>query len=618
MAFAVLASTAACAQCDQNYDWAVWDGFTGNSSTGTLVTDEGIVSVTMTANYNFTSSFGIFNYDAFTGFNGAPPNTQVPQTDWAIGPNGETTMCFSETVTNPVLLIASLGSSNHIVTLEFSTPYNVVYDGGGMTYPNDSTLIGEEGYAIIVFPGEFDCVTIYSTTPETYTNITWGLNPPLFDVTVDEVSSLCGSVTYTAYGGSSYAWSGGTDPDQATNTFNTSGTYVLTVTDDLGCTVLTSVPVDVPPGTTTTSTTSASACGSFDWNGDTYTQSGTYTFETLNSEGCDSIATLELTINESITTETSESACGSFEWNGDLYTESGTYTLETTTSSGCDSTATLHLTILTGSSASIDVTACDGYTAPDGALLSESGIHEALLVAANGCDSLLTITLTLNFSDHTFEPRLTCDPMDTDTTTFTYVNLSGCDSLHSIVPVQYPDSVRAQASFMTDPLQVEIPDGTMETHNMSVNANGFLWDFGDGSPAIDDSTASHTYSEPGMYSITLVVTNDLGCRDTATVRMLVHQDPLVFVPNCFTPNGDGLNDMFQAVFNGPRLLRDMELRIFNRWGEELLSLSDPEKAWNGTYNGEPAQDGIYPWRLRFRTLGDTRAREVRGHVTLLR
>lgn len=616
--FCALIGHTAHAQCDQNYDWAVWDGFTGNSSTGTVTTDGGTISVTMSANYGFTSSGGIFGYGYFSGFNGGPPDTTVPQTTWSVGPNGETTMCFSETVSNPVLLIASLGNGTEIVTLEFSTVYNVLFDGGGMTYPDNTTIIGQEGYTILVFPGELDCVTIYSSTPEIYTNITWGLNPPLFEVIVDEVSSTCGSVTYTASGGSTYAWSGGTDPDQATNTFNTSGTYVLTVTDDLGCNVVTSVPVDVPPGTTTTSTTVAAACGSFAWNGDTFTQSGTYTFVSLNAEGCDSVATLELTINESVSTSMSQSACGSFEWNGDLYTESGTYTLGTTTSAGCDSTATLQLTILSGSSATIDVTACDGYTATDGTLLTESGIHEALLVAANGCDSLLTIVLTLDFSERTYEPRLTCDPSDTDTITFTYVNLSGCDSLHSIVPVHYPDSLRAQASFTTDPAQVEIPDGTMETHNTSTNADGFLWDFGDGSPAIDDSAASHTYSEPGIYFITLVAINDLGCRDTATVQMLVYQDPLVFVPDCFTPNGDGLNESFQAVFNGPRLLRDMELRIFNRWGEELLTISDPERAWNGTYNGEPAQDGIYPWRLRFRTTGDSRAREVRGHVSLLR
>ncbi len=618
MTLAALMACTGLAQCDQNYDWAVWDGFTGNSSTGTVTTDMGTVSVTMTANYDFSYTPDIYGFGNFSGFAGYPPNATVPQTTWAVGANGETTMCFSGTVTNPVLLIASLGNDNEIVTLEFSTVYSTLYDGGGMTYPNDTTIVGQEGYTVLVFPGEFDCVTIYSSAPEFYTNITWGLNPPLFEVTVTEVSSMCGSVTYTASGGTSYAWSGGTDPDSPTNTFTTSGTYVLTVTDDLGCTVVTSVPVDVPPGTTTTSSTTAGACTSFSWNGSTYYESGTYTFGTTNAEGCDSIATLVLTINTTFNTETAQNACGSFEWNDEVYTESGDYTLETTTVGGCDSTAVLHLTILSGSSAELAVMACDSFTAPDGVTLLESGAHEALLVAANGCDSMLTINLTLHFSEYTTEPRYTCDPQDTDTTTYIFTNLQGCDSLHCVVPVQYPDSLRAQASFHTDPAHVELPDGTITFINTSVNGDGWLWDFGDGSPSVTDSMPAYVYSDPGIYVITLVVTNELGCIDTATAQILVQQDLLVSVPNCFTPDGDGINEAFFPVFNGPRQLRDMELLVFDRWGEELLSLSDPAETWDGTYKGQPVQDGVYPWLLRFRTVGDTRAREVRGHVSLLR
>lgn len=614
----MLVMASATAQCDQDYDWAVWDGFTGNSSTGTLTTDQGTVSVTMTANYGFTSSFGIYGYGSFSGFAGAPADAQVPQTDWAIGPNGETTMCFSETVSNPVLLIASLGNNNEIVTLQFSNLYNVVFDGGGMTYPNDSTLIGQEGYAIIVFPGEFDCVTIFSSTPETYTNITWGLNPPLFDVTVEEISALCGSVTWNASGGTTYSWSGGTDPDSPTNTFTESGDYILTVTDDLGCTVVTSISVVVPPGTTTTSNTTAEACESYTWNGETFDGSGTYQFQTENAEGCDSVATLVLTIHHASTAESSVNACDAYIWNGDTLTSSGEYQLETTTVDGCDSTATLLLTISHPDSATIEVTTCDTYTSPDGTVLEESGVYEALIVTNSGCDSLLTIGLTLHFSELTTEPRYTCDPLDTDTATFAFTNIHGCDSLHLVVPVQYPDSLRAVAAFTTDPSQVEIPDGEVATINLSQNADDQSWDLGDGSPSINDFAPSHVYTDPGLYPITLIVTNELGCVDTAIIQLLVFQDPLVFVPNCFTPDGNGVNELFQAVFNGPGRVRDMELLVFDRWGEELVGLSAPSDTWDGLYKGEPVQDGVYPWRLRYRMAGDSRARELRGHLTVLR
>ena len=94
-----------------------------------------------------------------------------------------------------------------------------------------------------------------------------------------------------------------------------------------------------------TSTTDVTACDSYDWNGTTYTNSGTYTFVTTNASGCDSTATLNLTINNSSSSTTDVTACDSYDWNGTTYTNSGTYTFVTTNASGCDSTATLNLTI---------------------------------------------------------------------------------------------------------------------------------------------------------------------------------------------------------------------------------------------------------------------------------
>jgi gliding motility-associated-like protein len=230
-------------QCLQNYNWTTWTNFTNNSSTGTVLYKGAPINVTMTANYDFSSTPGIFNYGAFSNFYSPPPNTRVPQTTWVIGQGGETTMCFSTQVENPVLLIASQGNTGRAVTLKFSRPFIVVYDGGGNTFPSDSTIIGAEGYSIIKFPGKFECVTIYSTDYEFYTNITWGLNPPLFPINIVNNGSSCSQASYTASGGATYKWTGGLYPDSSTNVFTTAGTYFLTVTDDKGCSVNSSVDV---------------------------------------------------------------------------------------------------------------------------------------------------------------------------------------------------------------------------------------------------------------------------------------------------------------------------------------------------------------------------------------
>jgi gliding motility-associated-like protein len=97
---------------------------------------------------------------------------------------------------------------------------------------------------------------------------------------------------------------------------------------------------------TVTSTTTRTACNSFVWNGQTYTTSGTYTFNTQTAQGCDSVATLILTISPTVTSTTTRTACNSFVWNGQTYTISGTYTFNTQTAQGCDSIVTLVLTII--------------------------------------------------------------------------------------------------------------------------------------------------------------------------------------------------------------------------------------------------------------------------------
>jgi hypothetical protein len=100
------------AQCKQEYSWATWSNFNGKNATGDILVNGKLVSVTMSANYDFNSTGSIYGFNNFSQFSGvsAIPNSTVPATTWSAGPGGKTTMCFSEPVTNPILLVASLGS----------------------------------------------------------------------------------------------------------------------------------------------------------------------------------------------------------------------------------------------------------------------------------------------------------------------------------------------------------------------------------------------------------------------------------------------------------------------------------------------------------------------------
>ena len=133
-------------------------------------------------------------------------------------------------------------------------------------------------------------------------------------------------------------------------TYTTSGTYtkVFMGGNTVGCDSTATLILTI--NQSTTSTTTITACDSYTWNEVTYTTSGTYTKYLTggNAVGCDSLtATLILTINQSTTSTTTITACDSYTWNEETYTTSGTYTKVFTggNAAGCDSTATLVLTI---------------------------------------------------------------------------------------------------------------------------------------------------------------------------------------------------------------------------------------------------------------------------------
>ena len=386
-------------QCNQNYDWAVWSNFTGNNAIGTINYNGVPISVNMSANYAFNSTPSIFNYPKFNGFSSVVPNTTVPRTEWTAGVGGVTTMCFSQTVTNPVLLLASLGNPSTAVTLTFSKNYVVVYDGGAMTYVDDTTITGQEGFAIIMFPGNFDCVSVYSSTPEYYTNITWGLNPPLFSVGVTGNTPSCDSVTLTASGGATYQWNGGLTPNSATNTFLSSGTYFLTVTDTMNCTVTTSETVTILPPNLTILLDTICQGDSIIVAGISHTVSGTYTYNLQNYEGCDSTVILDLVIGIPQSTVLTETICQgqSFSAGGVSHTMSGTYTYGLQTYQGCDSIVTLNLTVNPTQSTVLTETICQGQSFSAGGVShTMSGTYIYSLQTYQGCDSTVTLNLTVN------------------------------------------------------------------------------------------------------------------------------------------------------------------------------------------------------------------------------
>ena len=141
----------------------------------------------------------------------------------------------------------------------------------------------------------------------------------------------------------------------------------------------------------------------------------------------------------------------------------------------------------------------------------------------------------------------------------------------------------------------------------------FDWNFGDGASS-EEMSPTHEYDGLGDYYAQLTVTNALGCRDSAYT--LVEGPVMIYVPNAFTPNNDGINDGFQVVISD---VVYFEINIFNSWGEEIYSSTDPNEIWTGNVKGGDyyAPTGLYNYRLRWKG-SRTDAEELSGTIELMR
>lgn len=121
----------------------------------------------------------------------------------------------------------------------------------------------------------------------------------------------------------------------------------------------------------------------------------------------------------------------------------------------------------------------------------------------------------------------------------------------------------------------------------------WFWDFGDGSFGSGPDPA-HTYSQPGVYPITLAVGGAEGCGDTLTKELIVQWDIRLYIPTAFSPNQDGINDEFQPSVIGP--IEDYRLQVFDRWGGLLFESTDPQVGWNGEgRGGRLLEPGVYTY-----------------------
>ena len=214
-----------------------------------------------------------------------------------------------------------------------------------------------------------------------------------------------------------------------------------------------------------------------------------------------------------------------------------------------------------------------------------------------------------NWSTSATTPQITVAPQNT---TSYFVQVSDECQTFSVTAVALVQVVKPLANFYImsqDPMQ-GLP---VQFENASYNAWSYTWAFGDGDGSFLVNPI-HTYTQPGSYEITLIATNQEGCIDSITKWIEIAPERFIYLPNSFTPDGDGLNEYFYGRFIG---LMSARFYIFNRWGEEIFFSDQLNFVWDATYEGIPVQDGTYTWYLIYE-IEKGIYEDLSGHVNVIR
>lgn len=162
--------------------------------------------------------------------------------------------------------------------------------------------------------------------------------------------------------------------------------------------------------------------------------------------------------------------------------------------------------------------------------------------------------------------------------------------------------------------KVSILDPVIFVDNYSEGADEWFWDFGDSTTSTFPNPNSHTYTEPGTYTIGLTTRSDYGCVDYLARKIEVERHQTLYVPMSFTPNGDGKNDFFEIKAEDLEYLR---LWVFNRWGDEIFYGENDEAKWDGNFNGQPMQVGSYAYVIEYKQV-DQIMQKRRGNIIISR
>jgi gliding motility-associated-like protein len=199
----------------------------------------------------------------------------------------------------------------------------------------------------------------------------------------------------------------------------------------------------------------------------------------------------------------------------------------------------------------------------------------------------------------------------------TMTTLEGCiDTLYMLQQDIVNVNPSPTAGFTVNPTEVDVCNNKVTFTNQSIGATEYAYLIDHNSYYTEAPNFEYGYLNYGPDYPQLTVTNAFGCKDSMLLSVMVFPFSL-YVPNTFIPDEDGKNDLFIAETSFEIL--DWDFKVFNRWGECVFITENVEEGWDGMYNGKPCQDGVYTYKIRYRSCYQPSAWQmISGSVRLLR
>lgn len=457
-------------------------------------------------------------------------------------------------------------------------------------YNNDADLptLGERVIEIQASFGQFRSTIARTFIPinEVFVNAVFDIIEPSCYGTNDA------SISATPFGGwSPYTLEWSNDSIGVTVSNLLAGSYTITVSDANACTSVLEVDIEQPDSLEVIidnlgldtfcgqfGSLEASGMGGtgqyiYQWQ-DGIEESkrqqllpGTYTLTLSDQNGCSTSNTYSLTSGTDILTEIVELLCfeDSYTVAGQSFTSDTTFCITSTLLNGCDSIICYELNFYEEILSLFEEEICAGDSLLIWGMYYDTEVNlEEILVANNGCDSVLQFNLSL------------LEPLDI--------------------------TLKMEGDLFQDGVSI----------STQTDYNSYVWSTG-------STESSITTSEPGTYQVT--ITDMDGCTAIDSIRIELDVTPHLFVPNVFTPNGDGINDQLK-VYGSPGILQIINLSILSRNGHLVYQAENflPDESqigWTGMFLDEEAQSGVYILYVTYETLSGAVKQEIYD-LTLIR